>query len=438
MTKNKNGKIFVSVAGFTDPDIVNTINNMIENCSDPKRLDVHIFYQFDDSLTPFELLKKIDKRGATIKMKAIPAHESQGVCWARHYLISQYTDQDFFLQIDSHHRFEPNFDKICIETIEKLKNIGSEKPVLSCYLPAFNPDNDPSERVKEIWDLHFDRFVVGGGGANGCVFMIPSAMHNFKQRKFPMRGRFVSGHFIFAEGDICNVPFYNPDYFFHSEEILASVQLFRFGWEVWIPEKQIAFHEYLRKGRNKCWDILPDWEERNKKCHSINRQYFHMDPRGDYDFSIYEKNAKFSIQDYEKFAGIHFKSRSVHPDTLTCKEPPILYNYKKYDDFAKACRPVRRHCLDVWHEDMPEYEKIDFVAVIYEHNGRQLFREDFSGVKLEAVFAEKKDKGDSFFKFWSDFISPEKDRYNFPTNAVVWPCLKKEGWGRRLDFNLKN
>ena len=431
--KSKN--IFISIASFRDVELVPTLNNLIENCSDTKRLNFNIFMQFGDELTPFTLLQKVDKRGANINLKCIPYQESQGVCWARHHLLSLYKDEDYYLQLDSHHRAISGWDLECIKMIDDLKELGYN-PALSAYLPSYSPFNDPKERVDEAWMLNFDRFTA----TDGCVFFIPSTMTNYKQRKLPMRSRFASGHFLFSEGDICDVPFYNPDYFFHGEEIFMSCSLERHDKQLFNPHKPIMWHEYSReyRGKTKVWDSMPDWEERNKKCHSINRQYFHMDPRGDYDFSIYEKNAKFSIQDYEKFAGIHFKSRSVHPDTLACKEPPILYNYKKYDDFVKACRPVRRHCLDVWHEDMPEYEKIDFVAVIYEHNGRQLFREDFSGVKLEAVFAEKKDKGDSFFKFWSDFISPEKDRYNFPTNAVVWPCLKKEGWGRRLDFNLKN
>ena len=150
------------------------------------------------------------------------------------------------------------------------------------------------------------------------------------------------------------------------------------------------------------------------------------------------ENAKFSIQDYEKFAGIHFKSRSVHPDTLLCKEPPILYNYKNYSQFIKDCIPVRRHCLDVWNGDLPDLESLDFVAVIYESNGTQLFREDFNGLKLKAVFQEKKVKKEEFFKFWSEFRMKDSERYIMPTNAVVWPYLKDSGWGRKLDFDLRN
>jgi len=424
--------IFISIASFRDTELVPTINNLIENCSDPKRLKFNIFMQFGDELRPFELIQKTQKRGATLNVKCVPHQESKGVCWARHHLLSLYNGEDFYLQLDSHHRASKSWDLECIKMVDDLKDIGYN-PTLSAYLPSYSPFDE--SRVDEAWRLSVDRFTP-----EGCLFFIPDTMPNFKKRKLPMRSRFASGHFIFSEGDICSIPFYNPDYFFHGEEIFASCSLERHNKQLFAPSKPLLWHEYSRnyRGNKKVWDTMPDWVERNNKCHSINRQYFHIDPRGDYDFTPYEKNAKFSIQDYEKFAGIHFKSRSVHPDTLLCKEPPILYNYKNYSQFIKACIPVRRHCLDVWNGDLPDLDNLEFVAVIYESNGTQLFREEFNGLKLKSVFQEKKIKKEEFFKFWSEFRMKDSERYIMPTNAVVWPYLKDGGWGRKLDFDLRN
>jgi len=437
MSRN-NAPIHVSICSYRDPDLPNTVNSLIENHSnDGDGLSIHILNQYCEKTSPFNVLKSINRKKAKIKIHGVEYSKTKGVCWARHLMQKEWNGEDYFLMLDSHHRFRKNYNLDCINTLEDTEKIYNEKVILTNYLASFDP-YDENKTINESWQLNFDRFVVGGGtNPDGIIFTIPSTMENFKKRKTPRSTAFFSAHFMFSRGSVCKECVYDPNLWFHGEEQSYATRLYTHGYNLKNIHLPVAFHFYERRGRTKVWDDNSFWVDMDRASNTRYRQLFYMEPRT-IDFGEFDFGTERTLQDYEKFAGIHFKSRSVHPDTLACKEPPMLYNYKKYDDFVKACRPVRRHCLDVWHEDMPDYEKIDFVAVIYEHNGRQLFREDFSGVKLEAVFAEKKDKGDSFFKFWSDFISPEKDRYNFPTNAVVWPSLKKEGWGRRLDFNLKN
>jgi hypothetical protein len=38
----------------------------------------------------------------------VPWSESRGVCWARSAIMELYAGEDYFLQLDSHHRFAPN------------------------------------------------------------------------------------------------------------------------------------------------------------------------------------------------------------------------------------------------------------------------------------------------------------------------------------------
>lgn len=426
----KKKDIFISIASFRDTELVSTINNLIENCSDPKRLNFNVFMQYGDELTPFNLLQQVNKRGANLNLKCIPYQESKGVCWARHYLLSLYNGEDFYLQLDSHHRASKLWDLECIKMVDDLKEVGYNS-ALTTYLPSYDPFDEPNGRVNEAWMLNFDRFTP----KESCVFFIPSTMTDFKNRKIPMRSRFASGHFLFSEGDICSIPFYNPDYFFHGEEIFMSCQLERHNKQLFNPHIPIMWHEYSReyRGKTKVWDSMPDWVDRNNKSHSINRQYFHIDPRGSYDFTPYEKDAKYSIRDYEKFAGIHFKKRAVQAETIMHKEPPNLYNYNSEKEWEDTFVCIRRHCLDVWHEDMPIFNDLEFVAVIYEYENQQLFREDFRDQQLKTIFNEKESEGENFYKFWSEFKNDL-----LPTNAVVWPYLKEGGWGRRLDFNLRN
>ncbi|NVM45602.1 MAG: hypothetical protein HWN79_11870, partial [Candidatus Lokiarchaeota archaeon] len=75
--------------------------------SDPKRLNINIFMQFGDELIPFDLLKKVEKKGANLNVKCIPYEDSLGVCWARHYLLSLYDGEDYYLQLENPKKLEP-------------------------------------------------------------------------------------------------------------------------------------------------------------------------------------------------------------------------------------------------------------------------------------------------------------------------------------------
>ena len=44
------------------------------------------------------------------KIIDIDYKDSQGVCWARNTIQQYYEDEEYTLQLDSHHRFVPNWD----------------------------------------------------------------------------------------------------------------------------------------------------------------------------------------------------------------------------------------------------------------------------------------------------------------------------------------
>ena len=46
--------------------------------------------------------------------------DSLGVCWARHSVQQLYSGETYTLQIDSHMRFEQDWDEILIEMLKNL------------------------------------------------------------------------------------------------------------------------------------------------------------------------------------------------------------------------------------------------------------------------------------------------------------------------------
>ena len=40
--------------------------------------------------------------------------------------------------------------------------------MITAYVPSFNPENDPKERVMVPWKMNFDRFIP-----EGTIFFLP-------------------------------------------------------------------------------------------------------------------------------------------------------------------------------------------------------------------------------------------------------------------------
>jgi glycosyltransferase involved in cell wall biosynthesis len=175
-------KIFVQIASYRDPQLVQTIKNMIENAKKPKNLRFGIARQFhpDDK---FDDLSEFigDKR---FRILNIPYEESRGVCWARNLTQQLYEGEEYTLQIDSHMRFAPNWDDEMIKMIKQLQKKGHEKPLLTGYVSSFDPDNDPAGRTQEPWRMAFDRFIP-----EGAVFFLPESIPGWQDMKEPIQYR---------------------------------------------------------------------------------------------------------------------------------------------------------------------------------------------------------------------------------------------------------
>ena len=229
MSMSKNS-IFIQIASYRDPELLSTLRDCIAKAKYPKNLIFSIAWQHTeedvwDTLDEF----KADKR---FKIIDIPHLESKGVCWARNKLQQNYSGEKYTLQLDSHHRFIQNWDEECINMVELLQSKGHKKPILTSYIPSYNPKNDPTERIQIPWKMNFDRFIP-----EGAVFFLPASIDNFKELTQPIPARFFSAHFCFTLGQFIEEVPYDPKYYFHGEEISLAVRAFTHGYDLFHPHK---------------------------------------------------------------------------------------------------------------------------------------------------------------------------------------------------------
>jgi hypothetical protein len=414
-------KIYISIASYRDPQLLPTLRDCIKNADHPENLVFGIAWQHAEEDT-WDNLDEF-KNDSRFRIIDIIHSDSKGACWARNQCHLHYGGEEYYLQLDSHHRFIEGWDTECIKMIKQLQKKGHKKPLLTAYIPSFNPDNDPAERNQEPWWMTFDRFIP-----EGAIFFLPAAIPHWKKLKSPIPSRFLSAHFIFTLGQWCTEVPYDPEYYFHGEEISLAVRSYTWGYDLFHPHKVIAWHEYTRKGRTKHWDDDKGWGDKNNHAHKRNRALFAVDAecRCGIEFGPYDFGTERTLQQYETFSGIRFRDRAIQQYTRdnNFAPNPIITSPLEYE---ASFLTIFKHCIDVYPHQVP-LDDYDFWVVAFENaQGETIHRQDASADEIQRM----KNDPDGYMKIWREFNIATK-----PVKWVIWPHSVSKDWCDKIEGNL--
>lgn len=412
-------KIFVQIASYRDSELIPTIKDCIDKAKWPENLVFAICWQHDEKENLDEY-----KNDPRFKIIDVPYEKSQGACWARSLINELYDGEEYTLQLDSHHRFEKNWDETCINLIKELQADGYKKPLLTSYIPSYEPKNDPAGRVNTPWQMNFDRFFP-----EGPLFTTPSTIENWQKLKKPVHARFLSAHFIFTFGSFVTEVPYDSQLYFHGEEISLAVRAYTSGYDLFHPHIVIAWHHYHRNGYKKQWDDDKKWTEKNNTSYLRIRKLFEMDDEvKDIDFGKCDLGKERPLSDYERYAGINFKKRSIQKYTLDCKlaPNPVIENEKEYEEsFLRQFK----HCIDLYKTALPEKDYDCLVVAFKDINGKEIYRQDADENEIKRLFASL--GSDNWFRIWRTFYMED-----MPYSYIIWPHSKSKGWMDRIENKI--
>jgi glycosyltransferase involved in cell wall biosynthesis len=415
--------IFVQIASYRDKQLLLTLRDCVSRATHPENLRFCIAWQrgSDESLEEFRGDQRFD-------IIDIPYQRSKGACWARNLIQQRYKGEKYTFQLDSHHRFVDGWDSKLISSIERLQAEGYKKPLLTSYIPSFNPENDPHERVNIPWKMNFDRFTP-----EGVVFFLPASIDDYRHlNNKPIKARFYSAHFCFTLGSFATEVQHDPNYYFHGEEISIAVRAYTHGYDLFHPTELIAWHEYTRNGRTKHWDDHPEWDQQNKECHLRNRKLLGIDNEiNDIDFKKYGLGTVRSLEHYERYAGLCFRNRGVSTDTLQFKEPVINPDMSlKYKDWADSLNQIYKHCIDVATASIDQNEEYLFwLVAFYDKDGKEVYRQDANEEEVRSIMNSQKNQ--SHYNIWRTFTPA-----GLPKSWKVWPYSKTKQWLNQIDGSL--
>jgi hypothetical protein len=423
MSKKRNSKprIFVQLASYRDLELIPTINDMLEKAADPSLFSFGICWQYGPEEDPNVFDGKKNYR--VIKKLYT---ESQGLGWARNLTNSLYNGEELTLQLDSHHRFEKNWDQMLLEDYNQALKF-SPKPIISTYCTPFSPSKPITDMVPCLmsqYEFSNDKLLMS----------MPYYIQDYKEKNRVIRARTISGHFYLVSGKFIEEVPYDPDIYFggYTEETTMSVRAFTHGYDVYSPYRQYIWHEYTRNYRVKHWDDHGKEKhtgktsgERDIYARNKTRQLFGQEDHS-IDIGIYGLGSVRTLREYEIFGGFDFKNCRIQDYTLQVKEPPNPLDYENQfisKDYKFDCIWDKEHFFKEKNE-----REIEFLTFgIETQSGVNVYRNDFLPEKNPAQTSF------SVTNFRASFRSMDK-----PYKIVMYAHWKNHGWGERYEKILEN
>jgi len=423
ITHNKE-TILVHTPAYREPELVPTIKSALENAEFPERIHFGICRQFNpedkfDNVDEF----RTDERFKIYDMNYI---EAKGLPYARAIINDQLlTDEDFVCQLDSHHRFDKNWDSTLIKWYYDLKDEGYN-PLICGYSPYYDPFNDPAGRTMEPWLSEAASFYPFG-----TIFIRPCGIPNWQSLTKPFPARFLSGHFAFGPNKWAREVRHDPDLYFSGEEIHLTVRSFTHGYDLFHPHRVVVWHATMREERAGMlvWDDQSKrgdnmfWKQQDIGRSKI-RQLLRTEDNG-FDLTGYDLGTVRTLRDYEKYAGIHFKKKSFQKYTVDRLFPPnpVIENEEEWENSFMFSF---YHLVTVTRDMLPAYDYSSILVAFDDENGIGIFSKSIEGQQLKGFL----ENGTQIH--YEEMFLTEKN----PSRVVFWGYSQKRGWAERVEYKI--
>lgn len=277
--------IFVQIAAYHDLELHQTIKDVLEKSSGLHHIHfgVHNCFYDINTLDEIQLRKELDELNKNYKLSI--AHsvfpQNIGVGMGRYIANNFYDNEEYYMQIDSHLFFTYQWDTLLISYINKAKEDGIKKPIISSPLNSYSVDKNGKRVVSQQEaneflynkDVSIDSLLTKKALALKSYGLIDLKENNEVNRVFENAFNFifsydklsnlfeyiyVNGCFIFSTGDLSKIK-PNKNIFYFGDEFLNSCRIYTHGYTVLRANYSfIAFHLTRSKKGNPGKDWIID------------------------------------------------------------------------------------------------------------------------------------------------------------------------------------
>lgn len=317
-------RIFVQIASYRDPECQWTVKDLFAKAAHPERVSVGICWQFVEEEDAVCFTEPYP-RPAQVRVHAVDARHSQGVCWARSLTQQLWKGEEFTLQIDSHMRFEPGWDAILLSTWEAC---ADPRAVLTCYPPGYTPpDVLEKEWIFGMAAKEFDKhgiFLMRGFPGYRVDGGLPDK---------PVPGAFASANMLFGPASLIRDVPYDPHLYFFGEEITLAVRLWTHGYNLFHPHRPVLYHDWNRGRRPTHFSDHKDWGAQNDRSFARVKHMLGTGVCPDAEvvqaLDIYGLGQARSLAEYQAYAGVDFAAKTIAAHAMQGE-------FTRYDEPGRA------------------------------------------------------------------------------------------------------
>jgi hypothetical protein len=295
--------VFIQIPSYHDYELGRTIRDAMNKSSGENQINfgVHLSYYKNNDINIPNL------NNIKIEISKAPNNLGQGT--SRHIANEFYDGEDYYLQIDSHTRFEEGWDKSLIENYNFYKDLGLN-PVISCYPGAYEYNENGLNILNDKTNVSYTDFIQELSFENNDHIPHQRAVANPYGNIFT---RSVSGGSIFSDGSIASIK-PNKDMYFWGEEILTAVRLYTHGYDLLLPKRQNIYHLYYDESKGEK-------NQRRQVGQDFPKQIREIDEKSKYELANiidnkiigeYALGSARTLGEYEQFAGIDFALKKVY------------------------------------------------------------------------------------------------------------------------------
>jgi hypothetical protein len=261
--------IYVALPTREDNQIRGTIEQLFECADKPADVWVGLAWQTNDEF--YEEHLDLFESYPNLKVKRFDVHLEASIGIGRANAMSQYSGEDYILQIDSHTMLLPGWDTQLVEMFEAaLAETNNEKTLLTAYLPAYshitgeereNKKKDWSTRYPFFWFKRWDEIPELPTWNDVPSKEMPDNVR--REDRFIPCGK-VNAQFIFSNRHYAEDTGLPLDAIFFDEELIQSMNLLHQGFSIVFPNQDVPLaHLFSNDIESKDNPYIPSYRVRN-------------------------------------------------------------------------------------------------------------------------------------------------------------------------------
>lgn len=258
-------KIFVSIACFMDPDVINTIDDCFEKAKHPKNITIGVCLQHDPQDYFFEKYENHPQ----VKLIKMHYSEAKGPAYARYKLYKLFSNEDFFFQIDCHSRFFDNWDEKVLGCYNECLKIN-QKAIISYYPENIVRMKNNSQSIVNISTVRCVDKRMGIKTHGRWVSL----------KNCPKNSWGVSAAMLFFNKEAYNDIVFDDEIYFglqFEEQVVLAARYWTNGYDIFTPSKHIIATEYITNRKRQKKTLFRNSREQNetynKLCHIMKLNY---------------------------------------------------------------------------------------------------------------------------------------------------------------------